>query len=62
MIYKLIENPDGEYTNGNKNYDILEAQYWIDSPEGRNIGCYEMTDLETAMQFYNVTKKEPIIE
>jgi hypothetical protein len=59
MIYKLIEDEQGEYFGSDgKRYTLLEAVEFIDTPEGRNVGCYEFDNIEQAMGFFEIQKEQ----
>lgn len=55
MVYKLIEDEQGQYigTNG-KRYGLLEAVEFIDTPQGRNVDCVYLADLQAAMGYFGV--------
>ena len=55
MIYKLIEDEQGQYvgTDG-KRYTLLEAVEFIDTPEGRDIDCVYLQNTEEAMEYFGV--------
>lgn len=57
MIYKLIEDEQGQYigTDG-KRYVLLEAVEFIDTPEGRNIDCVYLQNTQEAMEYFGLTK------
>lgn len=57
MVFKLIQE-DGEYTDGISNYTLMSAEQFIDSPEGRNIGCVEFETVELAEKYFNIRKIE----
>lgn len=54
MVYKKIQNEEGNYIgqDGNR-YDILEAHEAY-TPEGLNVGWDEYPDLETALAAYEL--------
>jgi len=57
MLYKLIADENGYYKDANNaKYTILEAQDYIDTPEGRNIDVYEFNSITEAINFFNVTE------
>lgn len=55
MIYKLIEDEQGQYigTDG-KRYTLLEAVEYIDTPEGRDFGCVYLQNTQEAMEYFGV--------
>lgn len=56
MIYKLIEDENGQYVDSNgMKYTLLEASTFIDSPEGHNVGVVEFNTIGEAMAYYNIT-------
>lgn len=63
MIYKLIADEKGNYqdSEGNK-YTLLEAMFFIDTPQGRNYDCLEFENIEEAESHYNITKIEEFEE
>lgn len=56
MIYKLIEDTNGDWTDGTNNYSILEAQYDIIMADETNVDCIEFDSIEQAEEFYKVYK------
>ena len=54
MVYKKIQNEQGDYKDiQNVRWDVLEAhEAW--TPEGKNVGWNEYPDLETALQAYGL--------
>lgn len=55
MVYKKIQNEEGNYIgqDGNR-YDILEAhEAW--TPQGKNVGWDEFENLEKAAKVYGLT-------
>ncbi len=59
MIAKYIEEENGKYigTDG-KRYTILIAEEWIDTPEGRNVGCVEVESEEEYARSLGFVKAE----
>ncbi len=59
MIAKYIEEENGKYigTDG-KRYTILIAEEWIDTPEGRNVGCVEVESEEEYARSLGFVKVE----
>ncbi len=59
MIAKYIEEENGKYigTDG-KRYTILIAEAWIDTPEGRNVGCVEVASEEEFANMLGFKKVE----
>lgn len=55
MVYKKVQNEEGNYIgqDGNR-YDILEAHEAY-TPEGLNVGWDEFTSLEAAAVAYGLT-------
>lgn len=58
MVYKLLQEPSGEYEKDGVRYTLLEAQWEIVSPEGVNIDCYFFDSREEAEKFFGITKVE----
>ncbi len=54
MVYKKVQNNEGEYIDAQQvRWDILEAhEAW--TPEGMNVGWDEFTDLEIALAAYEL--------
>lgn len=55
MVYKKVQNEEGNYIwqDGNR-YDILEAHEAY-TPEGINVGWDEFESLEEAASYYGLT-------
>lgn len=54
MVYKLIENENGEYKAADGlRYDLLEAIN-VMTPQGKNVGWTEYKDLEEAISAFNL--------
>lgn len=54
MVYKKIQNPEGDYKDvQNVRWDVLEAhEAW--TPEGMNVGWDEYPNLELALAAYGL--------
>jgi len=57
MIYKLIEDEQGQYigTNG-KRYTLLEAETYIDDASGRNVNVFVFSNTTEAANYFGLTK------
>ena len=58
MVYKKIQNAQGDYKDKQDvRYIVLEAhEAW--TPEGKNVGWDEFPNMETALQSYGLVKEE----
>lgn len=54
MVYKKIQNPEGDYKDvQNVRWDVLEAhEAW--TPQGKNVGWDEYPNLELALAAYGL--------
>lgn len=54
MVYKLIENENGEYKAADGlRYDLLEAIN-VMTPQGKNVGWTEYKDIEEAISAFKL--------
>ena len=58
MIFKLIQEDNGDYTDGLLNYSLLIGENFIDSPEGLNVNCVFHDTVEEAENYYGIRKRE----
>lgn len=55
MVYKKIQNEEGNYIDAEQvRWDILEAHEAY-TPEGKNVGWDEFESLEEAASYYGLT-------
>lgn len=55
MVYKKVQNEEGQYIDAEQvRWDILEAHEAF-TPEGKNVGWDEYPDLQTALTAYGLT-------
>lgn len=61
MVYKKIQNNEGDYKDENNvRYNVLEAhEAW--TPQGKNVGWDEYPDMQTALDAYGLVY-EPLGE
>lgn len=63
MIYLKVPDETGDYINESlERFTILEASLYIDTPEGRNVGCLIYDSIEEAAEYYGLTYEPIIIE